>query len=325
MKKKIVIVSGMHRSGTSMLTKALELLSVNMGSNLMLADESNEKGYMEDLDFVEFNDNILWQIGHRWDGTSILKQNDFEKIASAPNIKNAINLISDKIDNVSCLGVKDPRFSKIFPFWKIVFQKINISVFYVIAIRNPLAVALSLKRRDGFDFDKSFWLWASYSLQSSFYTSDCNPIYVEYENMLRNPKKEIIRLSKSLGMNLIGNLDKHIASFIDPRLNHYSSFNQQELAEISTPLMIAELYAKQKSIASDSNYPNDIEYKSFLNRGMSLMDYISPLMEKTELTKPLMQRIEILEKKIVSIQNSNSWKITHPFRLLDGFIRGYKN
>ena len=57
MKKKIIVVIGMHRSGTSALTRALEVLNVHLGDNLMkpIADV-NDKGFFEDLDINKFND-----------------------------------------------------------------------------------------------------------------------------------------------------------------------------------------------------------------------------------------------------------------------------
>ena len=55
MKKEIIIVLGMHRSGTSLIAGVLHEMGVNMGSNLMKADEYNPKGYFEDIEIYKFN------------------------------------------------------------------------------------------------------------------------------------------------------------------------------------------------------------------------------------------------------------------------------
>ena len=56
-------------------------------------------------------------------------------------------------------GFKNPRMARLLPFWQAVFNELDISPSYVIAIRNPKGVAQSLQKRAGFDFEKSYYLW----------------------------------------------------------------------------------------------------------------------------------------------------------------------
>ncbi len=47
----LIVVLGMHRSGTSVLTRAMETLGANLGSRLMpAAAGNNDKGFFEDID-----------------------------------------------------------------------------------------------------------------------------------------------------------------------------------------------------------------------------------------------------------------------------------
>ena len=64
MKKKVnqqrlIVVLGMHRSGTSAITKSLELLGVGLGSELHPAGFDNPKGFWEDRDCLEINERLL--------------------------------------------------------------------------------------------------------------------------------------------------------------------------------------------------------------------------------------------------------------------------
>jgi hypothetical protein len=66
---KVVCVLGMHRSGTSLLTGALRLLGVHLGSdeNLLPSDEeANRKGFWENRRIVDLNDALLSRLGGDW-------------------------------------------------------------------------------------------------------------------------------------------------------------------------------------------------------------------------------------------------------------------
>ena len=54
-----LIVTGMHRSGTSLTASFLQTLGVNVGDRLYEADRANQKGYFEDVDFLEFQRHVL--------------------------------------------------------------------------------------------------------------------------------------------------------------------------------------------------------------------------------------------------------------------------
>ncbi len=65
-----VLVLGMHRSGTSALTRALGLLGLETGrrSDLMDAAPSNRSGHWEINALTECNDDLLRAAGGRWSG-----------------------------------------------------------------------------------------------------------------------------------------------------------------------------------------------------------------------------------------------------------------
>lgn len=63
MSKQVFIVLGMHRSGTSAFTKALEATGVELSENLMPSGKHNIKGHWEDLDVLKINESILSRAG----------------------------------------------------------------------------------------------------------------------------------------------------------------------------------------------------------------------------------------------------------------------
>lgn len=65
---RAVCVLGMHRSGTSLITRVLNLLGVYLGpeEHLITANADNPKGFWEHDLFKRRNDEILERLGGTW-------------------------------------------------------------------------------------------------------------------------------------------------------------------------------------------------------------------------------------------------------------------
>ena len=64
----------MHRSGTSLVTKCFECFGYGLGETLMAPSSDNPKGFFEDLDIVNLNDNLLRDNGSYWDAPVFVGQ-----------------------------------------------------------------------------------------------------------------------------------------------------------------------------------------------------------------------------------------------------------
>ena len=57
--RRVYVVAGMHRAGTSVVARALQALGVDLGAHLMSADvRMNARGFFEDLDLVRIDDAL---------------------------------------------------------------------------------------------------------------------------------------------------------------------------------------------------------------------------------------------------------------------------
>lgn len=66
-KKKIITVIGPGRSGTSAIARGLMVFGVDLGDNLMPPKFGvNDKGFWEDQDFYELNNDIFKSLNHDW-------------------------------------------------------------------------------------------------------------------------------------------------------------------------------------------------------------------------------------------------------------------
>lgn len=64
--KRLIVVVGMHRSGTSTITRSLQVMGVELDDNLMPPAADNEKGFWEDCDLNALNIEMLSVLGKDW-------------------------------------------------------------------------------------------------------------------------------------------------------------------------------------------------------------------------------------------------------------------
>ncbi len=63
-----LLVLGMHRAGTSLLARVLNLLGAAMPRTLIGASSNNEAGYWESRPVQQLDDRLLLAAGTAWDG-----------------------------------------------------------------------------------------------------------------------------------------------------------------------------------------------------------------------------------------------------------------
>jgi hypothetical protein len=152
----VVVVVGMHRSGTSCLAGSLQARGLDLGA-VSESDPHNVKGNRESLEVRELNEEVLAQSAGswlvppevvRWDGELARRRDRFLASQAA-----------DPVTKSGTWGFKDPRTLVTLPFWLEALAEPR----YVATFRHPLAVARSLQRRDGLPPAQGVDLWLAYN------------------------------------------------------------------------------------------------------------------------------------------------------------------
>jgi len=220
---RLIVVLGMHRSGTSAITRGLKTLGVELGDNLYAPDpEINAKGYWEDADLAGLNIRLLEALGSAWHDTRPLPRDFVDRLASRGFLPQAVHLLQAKLNSHRVFGFKDPRNSLLLPFWKRAFAQLHVRVGYVLAVRNPLSVIESLARRDRFDFKKSAQLWLMHSVHMMENTSsEKERAIVDYDILMETPAEVLRGVGRSLALDAIPcELEAYEREFLDRTLRH---------------------------------------------------------------------------------------------------------
>lgn len=221
-KSQLVVVLGMHRSGTSVITRGLGVAGVHLGHALMPeADGNNAKGFWEDLEFVALNQEMLQRVGRDWYSLAPIQRSEADYLCDHGYLTRALKLIRSRLANHRSFAFKDPRTTMLLPFWERVFDAAGVDVRFVLALRNPMAVAQSLAKRDGFSPEMSYFLWANHVVTGLSFRGRWPTIAVDYDAMMERPEQELRRLAEWLGHEIDDEaLKQYQRDFLDEALRH---------------------------------------------------------------------------------------------------------
>jgi hypothetical protein len=86
------------------------------------------------------------------------------------------------------------------PFFLSVLEDMAIAPVALFALRDPLEVAFSLRRRNGFSISKSVALWLRHVLEAEFHSRGMPRCIIFYESLLKNWRLEMSRAGKKTGV-----------------------------------------------------------------------------------------------------------------------------
>lgn len=131
-----VIITGMHRSGTSLTASIMQQAGVFVGDLLLPANTSNQQGYFEDIDFLVLHENILKSQGISNEGWLLTEPTEVPR----PLYDQAINLCDSRLKNHALWGWKEPRTTLFLKFWKQLLPQAK----FIFTYRSPWEVMDSL-------------------------------------------------------------------------------------------------------------------------------------------------------------------------------------
>jgi hypothetical protein len=221
MSSEPIAVYGMHRSGTSVVAKALEVLGFDLRlteDSEVRASPSNAKGHYENKYMMYLSDTILKCLGGAWHMPMMLKR----KFVDSPKIKylldGALALIEKQFPER--IVWKDPRVSLTLPF----FERLLGPVKSIICIRNPVEVCQSLAKRDNASIERASALWRSYICSAILNSASKPRLFVHYERLMSDPVSELWRISHFVGgepyMERWRQCVREFKAFVDEKLHH---------------------------------------------------------------------------------------------------------
>lgn len=196
-KRTCIMVLGMHRSGTSALTRAISLLGAELPKNMLGANPSNPAGHWEPERLIELHDQMLAAAGSSWDDWRAFDPSDLGAARLRFYKAEIARLIDEEYGSAPLFVLKEPRISRFVPLYAEILKRMRIDARYVLIERNPLAVIASLANRNGFTTGFSSLLWLRHELEAEYATRGQPRIFLSYESMLEDWREGIERITNS--------------------------------------------------------------------------------------------------------------------------------
>nr|WP_246121003.1 glycosyltransferase [Luteimonas granuli] len=245
-KRELLLVLGMHRSGTSALAGMLEKVGAVLGEDLMPPTADNPKGYFENTRVVAAHEHLFDALAMAWDDPRPMPS-DWNEGPVAEHVREALaDVVRTLAANDSTVVVKDPRSSRTMPLWLDAARSADTRPGALLMVRHPDEVAASLQRRDGLSRPRAHLLWLRYMLEAERATRGVPRVFVAYEAVLRDWRAELARIrERGLGLALRPSAaaEAEVDAFLDGSLrNHRSAPEDWEASSFCAPLA-AELHA----------------------------------------------------------------------------------
>ncbi|MEA2123861.1 MAG: hypothetical protein QOI80_643, partial [Solirubrobacteraceae bacterium] len=236
-----VVVLGMHRSGTSAVTRCINLLGVPtcVPGDLNRDRTANLRGHWESATLVRRNEGLLRAAGAAWWCPPPL---DADWTAIAGDQMPAAAAAFDHAHPTPSWVCKDPRTCVTAPFWQ---RALPHRLVYLLAVRHPLAVAASLTTRNGFTTPAGLAVWEGYMTRAARAAAGAPTFVSSFEAMVADPlawARELRSFVVAAGVGLAGSGSPQLAArSVERSLTHHPAPASTDGLSDEQAVLLAEL------------------------------------------------------------------------------------
>ena len=284
----MLLVLGMHRSGTSVTARLLECLGAVNSTHLMPpAPGNNEKGFFEDLDISNFNElKFLPNLGASWHSLGIVDWSNLSNSARSKFALEALEILRKNYSLSNPLSVlKEPRLAILLPFWLSVLRHAGFNPKIICAVRDPASVARSLSKRDGFSITKAGMLYVTNWISILSCIQDLPVAFVQFDEVFSNPTRVLRVVADKLSVLLPADFDSRLhsfsSSFFDASLRHSTLERRDLTLEADLPPLAIELYESLLTAAQSQNVKKTAR---FLQGAEDTVSKIKPVLADFDIT-----------------------------------------
>jgi hypothetical protein len=321
----IVCTLGMHRSGTSLASRLLNLLGVYLGpeQSVIHGSDDNPKGYWEHQPLARINDEILARFGGRWDQPPAFPDAWPRDPRIADLRQRAIQLLDNDFGTRPLWGWKDPRTCFTLPFWRELIGPMR----YVLCVRNPCAMVASLYRRSGMSPEWAERLWLMHMQASLAHTSGQRRMFVFYEDVINDWEPELRRMAAFIGQPARADdccVRRAVVDFVEQEMCHHRMSLEDLAGDPRISFPSKSLYAAIRGHVP-RRCPADDRAERAINRTLDLLGHSSlEAWDRTMATSAqrdaLMQENERLAASMREIHGSSAWRLVTTSRSLLGTV-----
>ncbi|MFA6031471.1 MAG: hypothetical protein WC889_01040 [Myxococcota bacterium] len=240
-----ILVLGMHRSGTSAITRVLNLLGCVLPDKLIGAGDGNELGHWESVAAVTLNNEILVSAGSSWEDWGPINE-DWRASALRAAM---LDRVADVVNGHAALGplfaLKDPRLCRLADLWLEGMAAAGVEPLAILMLRHPGEVAASLENRDLMATGYGQLLWLRHVLDSECFSRGTRRVVCRYDQLMHDWPGTIDRIKANLDIALPRNspvAHAEVESFLTGKQRHHDAGAEATLGNVGTSVWLKRTF-----------------------------------------------------------------------------------
>ncbi len=346
-----VLVVGMHRSGTSAIAGAIGALGMSLPRiEDRIGPRPSNPEHWESESIMFHNDEVLDRLGGSWAAPPDLQPGWVESSQLA-GLGDPAPLFSRAFPDSGPLVWKDPRACLLLPYWRTLIPEPVAAVFIW---RSPIAVARSLRKRDGFSLVHGLSLWERYNRAALEGLEGLDVFVFAYEDLMQDHRRTVGSVAAWLGsldqfapQSELWNVDKAVSSVSDELLHQTidPAADGLLLAEHRSMIaLLADLDGGHRqfdpgSLPVESAWAEEVladrrEARLANRRESELWEKIDDRVQRVNMLEDeltdLLESLHAAERDldwmtrvVAGMEASTSWRMTSPFRSMSAKVRGH--
>ena len=242
-----LLITGMHRSGTSMVARLLNFCGLSLGpeKRLMPPGEGNPSGFWQNLDMDAITEEVLATLSGEWDFLLPPMPDGWEQGSALAGYRQRAREQAAILGRKSPWGWKDPRASLTIPFWSSLLPGLRT----LIVLRHPVETARSLEKRVSSSPSMAHHLWLEYYRRILADTDPGRRLVTHYDSFFLDPDAELERIVGWAGLEADENARQAALASIAPHIRQQSitpgppdPAADDDGSEADVPADLAQLY-----------------------------------------------------------------------------------
>lgn len=220
--RTLLLIAGMHRSGTSLVAQLVHAMGVPFGDHLETYPiASNGTGHWEDTHIWRASEELLQALGEDWSDEARPLPWRWEEWPEARHTQEEFTqFIASRLKAGSAWGVKDPRATRLLPLWKESARAAGVTLRVIAAMRPCPAVASSLARRNGMDEARASGFWRQYNAELFAWAAREHVLFVPYDTLVENTSTVLSAIASHCDLALPSDVLEKARQLVRPELRH---------------------------------------------------------------------------------------------------------
>ncbi len=236
-----MLVGGSGRSGTSVLSGALQGLGFHVPQPEVAPDETNPRGFAESRWVVDFHARLLERAGVQTADARPAAWAHAAEVALEEKVRLQLrNWLASQFREADHIVIKDPRLSWFVPLWRQCANDVGVAPRFATMLRHPAAVVDSKQRSYGAWRGEASRAagWLNQALFTERATRDAPRVFVRFDDLVDDWARTLARVGDVLDLAVVADAPwaamVRVQQFLDPSLTR--SRPRWDSLEIPAPL-----------------------------------------------------------------------------------------